>query len=71
MQHFINFVWILAVAVYSGYCFINMCIIIYKSYTGNIPAKDVKEKCFTYFIAAVAFLILVAIIYKSLIINLF
>lgn len=71
MQHFINFIWTSAVAVYSSYCLINVCAVIYKAHTSQIPAKDVKEKCLTCFIAAVAFLVFVSILYKSLIIKLF
>lgn len=71
MQHFINFIWISAVAVYSSYCLINACAVIYKAHTGQIPAKDVKEKCLTCFIAGAAFLAFVVILYKSPIIKLF
>ena len=69
MQHFINFIWTSAVAVYSCYCAGNIYATIYKAHTGQIPAKDIKEKCLTYFIAVVAFL--VSILYKPLIIKLF
>ncbi len=71
MQHIINFIWMSAIAVYSSYCLIKVCAIIYKAHTGQISAKDVKEKCLTCFIAAVAFLVFVSILYKSLIIKLF
>ena len=50
--------------MYSSYCLINVCAVIYKAHTGQIPAKDVKEKCLTCFIAAVAFLVFVSILYK-------
>lgn len=71
MVHFINFVWIAAIAIFAACCLANMLFIACKTHKSRISSETATTECIRCFLVLLAFMAIVAIINPVSSISLF
>lgn len=71
MEHFINFVWMSATAIFAICCLANMFFINYKAFKGIIPPETITKECLRCSLELLAFMAIVTMVNPASIISLF
>lgn len=71
MGHFINFVWMTAIAIFTACCLADMLFIACKTHKGRISSETATTECIRCFLVLLAFMAIVAIINPVSSISLF